>query len=100
MPMKRLKKRTTREILWIYILRLLKEREMYAYEIRKKLKERFGFSPAMVTSYVVLYRLEQEGYVEVIPRGDKKYYRITEKGEELFNQGLSYLKEIVERLES
>ncbi|GBE54132.1 MAG TPA: PadR family transcriptional regulator [Euryarchaeota archaeon] len=99
MPMKRLEKRTTREILWIYILKLLRHREMYAYEIRKELQENFGFSPAVVTSYVVLYRLEKEGYVKSIPRGDKKYYRITENGNKLFIQGLNYLKSIVEKLD-
>ena len=47
MPLARLKRKLTKEILWIYLLNLLKEREMYAYEIRKELERKFGFKPAI-----------------------------------------------------
>lgn len=99
MPLSRLKSKTTKEILWIYLLRLLKEREMYAYEIRDELKEKFGFRPARVTSYVVLYRLESAGYVAARWNENKKYYSITEAGDELLLEGLEHLREMVGRLE-
>jgi len=36
MPLNRLKSKTQKEILWVYILKLLKERDMYAYELKKR----------------------------------------------------------------
>lgn len=98
MPMRRLKHKTTKEILWIYILRLLKEREMYAYELKSALRERFGFEPAMITSYVVLYRLESAGYVAASWDENKKYYRITAKGERILREGINHLDELVQKL--
>ena len=97
-PLERLKNKTTSENLWIYILRLLKERPMYAYEIQSEIKKRFGWEPAMITSYVVLYRLESAGYVmsewqdgEILPR---KYYRVTPKGEGLLLKAKEYLENL------
>jgi DNA-binding PadR family transcriptional regulator len=57
----RLEKKLTKENLWIYILKLLKDRELYAYELKDKIRARFGFEPAMITVYVVLYKMEREG---------------------------------------
>ncbi len=99
MPLSRLKEKTTKEILWVYILSLLEKRDMYAWEIKNELKGRFGFEPARVTSYVVLYRLEKGGYVEPRWEKNKKYYGITEKGRELLKEGKAYLKGLVEGLE-
>lgn len=96
--MERLRKKTTKEILWIYILRLLSERDMYAYELKAALQERFGIDPARVTPYVVLYRLEREGYVDSSWKEKKKYYHTTEKGRELLDKGIKYLEELMEKL--
>ncbi|MFQ6137052.1 MAG: PadR family transcriptional regulator [Candidatus Hydrothermarchaeales archaeon] len=98
MPLNRLKTKTTKEVLWIYILKLLKERERYAYELKGELQRRFGIVPARVTSYVVLYRLEKGGYVHSRWKENKKYYKITRKGEDLFGEGMRYLEDMVEGL--
>lgn len=98
MPLNRLKKKTTKEILWVYILRLLTDREIYAYELKDELKKRFSIEPARVTSYVVLYRLESEGYVESRWDKNKKYYRITTKGQRLLENGIKHLNEITQKL--
>ncbi|MFQ5888230.1 MAG: PadR family transcriptional regulator [Candidatus Hydrothermarchaeales archaeon] len=98
MPLNRLKKKTSKEILWIYILRLLIERELYAYELKKELGERFGIDPALVTSYVVLYRLEKGRYVTSRWDKNKKYYTITKTGRDLFDDGVKYLENLVEKL--
>ncbi len=98
MPLNRLKKKTTKEILWVYILRLLKDREIYAYELKDELKKRFSIEPARVTSYVVLYRLEDEGYVASTWDRNKKYYRITKKGEDLLEKGIKHLSDITHKL--
>ncbi len=98
MPLRRLRSRTTKEILWVYILRLLKDREMYAYEFRDALNDNFGFEPARITSYVVLYRLEKDGYVGSKWNANKKYYHLTDKGEKLYKEGLAYLEGVLSKL--
>ncbi len=86
--LKRLRRQMTKQVLWLYLLSLLNlEGEKYGYELRSAIQERFGFEPATVTAYVVLYKLEREKLVTSTsrksPRGrpDRKYYKITEKGE-------------------
>jgi len=102
MPLKRLIKKTTVENLWIYILSLLKEEAMYAYEIPKKIKERFGFEIGNVTAYIVLYKLENSGYVETKWKSEnnrqRKYYTITENGKKLLNEGTSYLEGLLKKI--
>ncbi|MDQ1281141.1 MAG: PadR family transcriptional regulator, regulatory protein PadR [Thermoproteota archaeon] len=61
----RLVTKLTKENLWLYILKMLMERPMYAYEISKGMNERFGFSTATVTVYVVLYKIQKEGFIKV-----------------------------------
>ncbi|MCD6373540.1 MAG: helix-turn-helix transcriptional regulator [Thermococcus sp.] len=103
-PMERLKTKITKEVLWLYILRLLKERPMYAYELKEKIKEAFDFEPATVSSYVVLYKLEKDGYVTAewqesqTGKPSRKYYRLTPKGEKLLEEGISFLEETLEKL--
>ena len=84
-PSERFERSMTKDNLWLYILTLLKDREMYPYEIRDSIKERFGFSPGNVTAYIVLKKLSGGGYVKVSrkesERGPQRtYYSITEKG--------------------
>ena len=101
---KRLYKKTTKEVLWLYILRLLQEGPRYGYELAREIKERFGFSPARVSSYVILYKLERGGLVlskvkgSFTGRPDRKYYEITEKGEEQMKLAKEYLKELMQKV--
>ncbi|AIF69554.1 PadR family transcriptional regulator [Palaeococcus pacificus DY20341] len=105
-PMERLQEKLTKEVLWIYILSLLKERPMYAYELKNKIKEKFGFEPATVSSYVVLYKLEKEGYVTAewqeseTGKPSRKYYALTEKGGKLLKEGTDFIENMVEKLKS
>ena len=101
-PLKRLKKKTTTENLWIYILRLLKEKPMYAYELNKNIQERFDFEIGTVSAYVILYKLLKEGYVDTEWREEerqRKYYTITKEGVKLLEKGISYINEMREKLE-
>ncbi len=101
-PLKRLKKKTTTENLWIYILRLLKEKPMYAYEINKNIQERFGFEIGTVSAYVILYKLLKDGYVDTEWREEerqRKYYTITERGVNLLERGIRYINEMIEKLD-
>ena len=102
MPIERLKKKTREELLWPYLLKLLEEEPGYAYELRKKVEERFGWEPPLTTSYTVLYRLERKDYIE----GDwkkegsrpKKYYKITEKGKRIREEAKEYLEDLQDEL--
>ena len=69
--MRRLLTRTTKENLWLYILNLLEEREFFAYELRKVIKERFGIEMASVTAYVILYKLVRDGLVYLSSEGQQ-----------------------------
>jgi PadR family transcriptional regulator PadR len=100
---KRLERKTTKEVLWPYILRLLQERPMYGYELRQEVNKRFGWKPPMVTSYTVLYRLQRDGYLTIEwkeQRGKpaRKYYKITKKGQEILNQAEEYLSDLYKKL--
>jgi len=102
-PIERLRKKLQTDILFIWILVLLKEDQKYGYELRSEIKERFGFAPATVTSYHVLYKLEREGFIQPIEQNinpNRKYYEITEKGlllidetREFFERTMNYLFE-------
>ncbi|NJE30587.1 PadR family transcriptional regulator [Thermococcus sp. 18S1] len=103
-PMERLKNKITKEVLWLYILRLLRERPMYAYELKERIREAFNFEPATVSSYVVLYKLEKEGYVTAewqesqTGKPSRKYYRLTPEGEKLLEDGIAFLEDMVAKL--
>lgn len=100
----RLEKNLTIDLLWIWILKLLRSEPKYAYQLKQEIQEQFGFSPATVTNYTILYLLEREGLVEKtemtnsIERIDRKYYIITEFGEEVMNEAESYLGEVYKKL--
>lgn len=77
----------------IMLMALLKERDMYGYEIIKELKERsdnvFEFKEG--TLYPVLHRMENSGAVksyrqEADNGKTRKYYALTKKGFELLEE--------------
>jgi PadR family transcriptional regulator PadR len=95
--MKRIKRKTTLEMLWPYFLRLLMERPMYVYELKKEVTRRFGFTFQLSAASRVLRRLQQEGHVVSEWRTEgrpRKYYRITPKGRELLESFRKYLAEM------
>jgi DNA-binding PadR family transcriptional regulator len=100
----RLEKNLTIDLLWIWVLKLLNEGPKYAYELKQEIQNRFGFSPATVTNYTILYLLEKEGVVRKvemrneIERIDRKYYEITELGHILMEEAEKYLKRTYEKL--
>lgn len=104
MAYERLSEKITKENLWLYVMRLLMDRPMYAYEIRERIPEEFGFEPATITVYVVLYGMEREGLLASTKESSagkkvaRRYYRPTEKGVETFRRGLDLLRETARRL--
>lgn len=93
-PLERLQKTNTVGNLWIYILSLLKKRPVYGYELRKVISENFGFTPGKITSYRVLYRLEENGYVKSRIKKMKRIYEITEKGEKELEEARKFFKNL------
>ena len=93
--LKRLHKKLTIEVLFLWILRLLSEGDKYAYELREEVGKRFGFSPATVTSYAVLYKMAREGLVVAIDRSslfpNRKYYSITPLGQQTLDASRNVL---------
>ena len=100
----RLEKNLTIDLLWIWVLKLLKEGPKYAYELKQEIQNRFNFSPAIVTNYTILYLLEREGVVRKIEmrneieRIDRKYYEITELGYKLMEEAENYIQETYNKL--
>lgn len=75
-------------VLDMLVLKLLEENEKYGYQIIQELKEKSmeRFLLKEGTLYPILYRLEEDHYVESRwseakgKRVPRKYYRITEEG--------------------
>lgn len=69
----------------LVVLNFLKERPMYGYEITAALKERSGGKYKISILYPVLYRLEDQGFIEIssteVADGRaRSYYSITDAG--------------------
>lgn len=96
--MRRLITRTTKENLWLYVLTLLVERDYFAYELRDVIRKRFGVKIAAVTAYVLLYKLQREGLVELSTerregkRPTRKYYTITDLGYATLAEARTFLQ--------
>ncbi|NHJ40667.1 MAG: helix-turn-helix transcriptional regulator [Asgard group archaeon] len=100
-PIDRLKRKTSTDNLWIYILRILQEKEVYGYELRDLIINRFDFKPGKVTSYRVLADLIKFNLVTsfIIDNPDgkpnRKYYRITEKGQKMMQEAKKYMTNLL-----
>ena len=80
MAYQHLKESLTRNNLWIYILSTLEEGPATPGEIRKKVLARYGFSPAAITFYSVLYKLRSEGLVQRKSDEFRSAYDVTSAG--------------------
>jgi DNA-binding PadR family transcriptional regulator len=98
LPFDRLQKSNTKENLWIYILSLLKERELYGWEIRSLIEKNFNFRPGLITPYRVLYRLEGDGFVKSGLKERRRIYKITKKGEEELKKAKNFYREILKTI--
>ncbi|RLE67139.1 MAG: PadR family transcriptional regulator [Thermoprotei archaeon] len=98
-PIRRLKRKLGIEVLWLFLLSQLAEGDSYAYELIKFIEEKYGFNPGKVLPYVVLKRLENEGYVESYLKDKRKYYRLTPQGIALLKEGIAYIKLVLNNLE-
>ena len=93
--LQRLRRKTTVETLWLYVLAVLAvEGPTYPYRIRKLIQERFGFKPSTVTLYTVVYRMEREGLLE---RREGEYAP-TERGLRALEEAVDYLESLASSL--
>lgn len=84
--MSRLRKKLTVDLLWIYLLGILRKEPMHAYALRREIEKRFGFLPGNVSAYVVLYKLQGRSFVSSLQKGNRTVYSITLKGKELLKE--------------
>lgn len=91
--LKRLDEKLSKEVLWLYLLSVLKKEPLHAYALRKRINEKFGFLPGEVSAYVVLYKLEKRGYVFQKADANKKTYFVSEKGKELLKKAKKQFEE-------
>uniref|UniRef100_A0A7J3I711 PadR family transcriptional regulator n=1 Tax=Ignisphaera aggregans TaxID=334771 RepID=A0A7J3I711_9CREN len=97
--LKRLKRKITVEVLWIYIAKALKNAQpLRAYEIRKKLRELYGLRISTITVYSVVYRMYREGLLERTNVGGENLYRLSRKGLEELEKALKLIESIVDML--
>lgn len=87
------------------ILLLLREREMYGYEISKRLRS-LGevLSVEEGTLYPLLRRLEQRNYLisewKIVGGRVRRYYRLSEKGARALSEMLRFWRSLVSAVES
>lgn len=97
--LKRLVDLNTKDCLWMYILRILKDSETHAYMLRREVEKRFGFKPGTVTAYRVLYHLTAKGFVSKKAVGRRKVYRITPEGENELKMAVKFYRNQLKALE-
>lgn len=97
-PLERLKRKVEVENLWLFILKLLSERERCGKEIREEVRKRFGFWIGNVTAYKVLYLLERGRYITSKKMGKKRVYGLTTKGRKEIEEALDYFRSLLSRL--
>jgi PadR family transcriptional regulator PadR len=103
-----LQREMKRGTLELVLLALLEERDRYGYELVSDLEGRGGevFQVKEGTLYPVLYRLEDNGWIEsyrdIPQRGvPRKYYRLTDQGRDRLKElrgEWSRFRDAVERL--
>ncbi|MEM7816256.1 MAG: helix-turn-helix transcriptional regulator [Candidatus Aenigmatarchaeota archaeon] len=98
MPIERLKELNTKDCLWIYIVRILKDGPRHAYVIRKEIEERFGFRPGTMTAYKVLYLLSKSGLVKKTSSGRQKVYSLTPAGRKALKEAVDFYKSRIKAL--
>ena len=89
-------KSTTTDNVWIYILSVLKKENIHAYALHKEIEKKFKWAPELITSYVVLYRIEKEGLIKSEKKGRIKIYSITPKGNKTLKEAKKHLREVAE----
>ncbi len=97
-PYERFIKTNTKENLWIYVLIILKRGSHYAWDMYSVIEKEFGFKPGNITPYRVLYRLEEQKYVESEMINRKRMYKITSLGEKELEKAKDFYLQIAKKI--
>ena len=95
----KLRKNNTIDCLYPYILKILSEKPVHAYILRKEIEKRFSFRPGSVTAYRVLYLLKKSGLVKKTQNGRTKIYTITQKGKQELKNAVNFYRDLASSLE-
>lgn len=92
--LERLKRKITIENLWMYVVKVLLDGgPLRAYEIKKRIEEKYDIKPATVTAYVVLYKMSREGLIEAVNKDGDTVYVATPKGREALREAVRLLEQ-------
>ncbi|MEM2921795.1 MAG: PadR family transcriptional regulator [Candidatus Bathyarchaeia archaeon] len=96
------RERMVKNHLDLIILKLLKIKPRWGYEINLEIRDRFQVYLSAGTLYPLLHSLEEEDYVVGVWESEKKrgrrIYKITEKGEEFLTLGENVVETTFRRL--
>ncbi len=95
----RLRRKITVENLWMYVIASLLKGPTYAYDVKKRIRELFGFEPSTITLYAVIYSLKREGLIKVVSE-QPKTYGVTDEGIEALEAALGLLEDNLNKLKS
>jgi DNA-binding PadR family transcriptional regulator len=99
--LRRLKRKLTVEVLWLYVIKALMGSEpMKAYDIVKVLKGVMGLKVSTITVYSVVYRMVREGLIEPVKVGGETLYKLSEKGKSEFEKAIKFLESVTQMLRS
>ncbi|MEL9939428.1 MAG: helix-turn-helix transcriptional regulator [Ignisphaera sp.] len=98
---RRLKRKLTVEMLWIYIAKALMDKEpLKGYDIVKILKNDMGIKASTITIYSVVYRMAREGLLETVKSDGETLYKLSQRGREEFEKAVKFLESIIAILRS
>lgn len=101
---KALRERIVKSMLDLIVLRLLKNKPRWGYEINLAIREEYKVYLSAGTLYPLLHSLESDGYIEGSWESeggrDRRIYRITRKGEEFLAAGERASEDINRKLQS
>lgn len=90
----------TKGNLWLYVLAELAAGEGTPGELKARVESKYGFAPAAITFYTVIYRLRHEGLVRRSSEGYRSAYALTPKGRGELSKAVAYLLEVRRTLAS
>lgn len=101
---KALRERLVKSMLDLIVLRLLKTKPRWGYEINLAIRDEYKVYLSAGTLYPLLHSLESNGYIEGSWESeggrDRRIYRITQKGEEFLAAGERASEDINKKFQS
>jgi PadR family transcriptional regulator, regulatory protein PadR len=97
------RERLVKNHLDLIILRLLKSKPRWGYEVNLEIRDRFKVYLSAGTLYPLLHSMEEKGYLQAVWEAEggrgRKVYRITSRGEEFLTAGARAAEEFLRRIQ-